>query len=115
MAPQPYQISVPEDRLSSLKTKLSLAEFPDELPDAGWDMGTPLKDMKRLVKAWEVWDWRSAEQKLNEGLEGKQFTTGVDVKGFGDLDVHFVWQRSEVKEAVPLLFVHGCGYFLFVY
>ncbi|TGO36390.1 hypothetical protein BHYA_0126g00160 [Botrytis hyacinthi] len=107
MSPQPFQISVPQAKIDTLKTKLSLAEFPDELENAEWDMGAPLSDVKRLAKAWEQWDWRVAEEKLNKKLEGAQFTTGVEVDGFGELDVHFVWQKSEVKGAVPLLFVHG--------
>ncbi|KAA8563793.1 hypothetical protein MFRU_024g00240 [Monilinia fructicola] len=111
MAPLPFQISISQSQIDTLKTKLSLAQFPDELPDAQWDMGVPLQEMKRLVKAWEAWDWRLAEEKLNRSLDGSQgaaqFTTGVEVDGFGELDVHFVWQRSEVKGAIPLLFVHG--------
>ncbi|KAF7926247.1 uncharacterized protein EAE98_006542 [Botrytis deweyae] len=107
MSPQPFQIAVPQAKIDTLKTKLSLAEFPDELDNAEWDMGAPLSDVKRLAKAWEQWDWRVAEEKLNKKLEGTQFTTGVEVDGFGELDVHFVWQKSEVKGAVPLLFVHG--------
>ncbi|KAF7897871.1 uncharacterized protein EAF01_008837 [Botrytis porri] len=107
MSPQPFKISIPQAKIDTLKTKLSLAEFPDELDSAEWDMGVPLSDMKRLTKAWEKWDWRVAEKDLNRKLEGAQFTTGVEVDGFGELDVHFVWQKSEVVGAVPLLFVHG--------
>lgn len=107
MSPTPFKISVPQSKIDTLKTKLSLVEFPDELSDAEWDMGVPLDSMKRLTKAWEQWDWRVAEKKLNKTLEGAQFTTSVNVDGFGALDVHFIWQKSEVKEAVPLLFVHG--------
>jgi hypothetical protein len=108
MPPQPFQISISQDRIDALKTKLSFAQFPDELPDANWDLGVPLQEVKRLTKAWEEWDWRGAEERLNRT---PQFTTGVEVDGYGELDVHFVWQRSEVKEAIPLLFVHGCVYF----
>ncbi|KAI9650350.1 hypothetical protein NHQ30_000363 [Ciborinia camelliae] len=104
MPPQPFQISIPQSQIDTLKHKLSLAQFPDELADADWDMGVPLPKMKRLTKAWEAWDWRAAEEKLNRF---SQFTTGVQVDGFGELDVHFVWQKSEVKGAIPLLFVHG--------
>jgi hypothetical protein len=107
MAPEPYQISVPQSQIDSLKTKLSNATFPDELPSSGWDLGVPLADVKRLAKAWEQWDWREAESRLNRV---PQFHTPVNVNGFGDLDIHFVWQKSPVKEAIPLLFVHGCEF-----
>lgn len=104
MAPEPYTISVPQSKLDTLKTKLSLAEFPDELEGAKWDLGSPLSDIKRLTKAWEKWDWRKAEGRLNKV---PQYHTGVKVDGFDELDIHFVWQKSEVKNAIPLLFVHG--------
>jgi hypothetical protein len=35
------------------------------------------------------------------------FETRIEVEGFGELDIHFLHQKSEVKGAVPLLFVHG--------
>lgn len=106
MAPEPYTISISQEKIDTLKTKLSIAEFPDELSDAKWDLGTPLDDLQRLVKAWEKWDWRQAEERLNRTLP--QFHTGINVDGFGELDIHFVWQKSEVANAIPLLFVHGC-------
>ena len=105
--PTPFTISIPQQRLDALKAKLALAEFPDELENAQWDLGVPLADMKRLTKAWEEWDWRQAEEKLNRI---PQFRTGVKVDGFEVLDVHFVWQKSEIKSAIPLLFVHGCEF-----
>ncbi len=105
MTPEPYQISVPQKQIDALKTKLSLAQFPNELEESGWDLGVPLTDMKRLTKAWEQWDWRQAEEKLNET---PQYHIPISVDGFGELDIHFVWQKSSAKNAIPLLFVHGC-------
>ncbi len=107
MAPEPFQISVPQEKLDILRKKLSLAEFPDELDGSEWDLGAPLADVKRLTKAWENWDWRQAEERLNKL---PQFHTTISVDGFDPLDIHFVWQKSEVENAIPLLFVHGCKY-----
>lgn len=42
MTPQPYRIAVSQKKLDTLKTKLALAEFPDELDESEWDMGVPL-------------------------------------------------------------------------
>ncbi|EHK96927.1 putative epoxide hydrolase [Glarea lozoyensis 74030] len=102
--PLPFQISIPPSTLSTFKSKLLAAEFPDELQSSQWDMGVPLAEMKRLTKAFAEWDWRQAERELNLV---PQFVTPVEVEGFGGVDVHFVWERSEVEGAVPLLFVHG--------
>src|SRR5271163_2754429 len=102
----PYKIAVPQAKLDRLKQKLALADFPDELEDAGWDYGVPLADIKRLTAYWHNgYDWRKAEAELNETLP--QFTVDIQVEGFETLKIHFVHQKSEVKGAIPLLFAHG--------
>lgn len=102
----PYTVSVPDAKLQRLKQKLELADFPQhELEDAGWKYGAPLADIKRLAARWkDKFDWRSIEKDLNKL---PHFMTKIAVEGFGDLDIHFLHQESEVKGAIPLLFVHG--------
>lgn len=103
---KPYAISIAQSALDQVQQKLSLAIFPDELDEAGWDYGAPLADIRRLTAYWrEKYDWRKNEKQLNEL---PQYTTKVKVDEFGELDIHFVHQTSPVKNAVPLLFVHGC-------
>ena len=103
---EPYTISVSDDKLSSLAQKLSSTTFPDELDEAGWDYGAPLADIKRLVKYWqESYDWRKEEAKLNKL---PNYHTEIHVDGFETVDIHFVYQKSEVEDAIPLLFCHGC-------
>ena len=102
----PFQISVPDDALALLRRKLSDARFPDEIDGAGWDYGVPLSDLKRLVDKWkDTYDWRAHERELNKL---PMFTRDIEVEGFGVLNIHYVHQRSEVRGAIPLLFVHGC-------
>ncbi|EIM85821.1 alpha/beta-hydrolase [Stereum hirsutum FP-91666 SS1] len=102
----PFQISIPDDALSALKTRLSLTRFPDELDEAGWDYGAPLKDIQRLVAYWkDGYDWRKHEREMNEGL--RMFTRDVEVEGHGVLNVHYVHERSGVDGALPLFFSHG--------
>ncbi|TGO36777.1 hypothetical protein BHYA_0115g00280 [Botrytis hyacinthi] len=103
----PFNISIPRDKIDILQRKLSLATFPDELPSEStsrWDQGPPLSEIQRLTEKWKTWDWRSVENSLNEC---PQFTTKIDVNGFGELNIHFLHQESPVKNAIPLLFVHG--------
>ncbi|KAI1653180.1 alpha/beta-hydrolase [Daldinia decipiens] len=102
---KPYTIAIDEERLNDLKTRLSLAKFPDELDEAGWDMGSPLADVKRFVKYWqESYDWRKAEAELNSV---PHFVTDIQCDGFEPLAIHFIHVRSKVKGAIPLLFMHG--------
>ena len=105
-SPTPFQVNVPENRLHKLRAKLDVAEFPDELDAAGWDYGAPLADVKRLTSYWNSkFNWRKQEQEINKL---PNFQTSVKVDGFDTLKIHFIHQKSEVPNAIPLLFVHGC-------
>lgn len=107
MAETPFKIAVPDESILLLQQKLALTTLPDELDEAGWDYGAPLADVRRLVARWkDGYDWRKHEAQLNAELP--QFTRDIDVDGFGKLNIHYVHQKSDVAEAIPLLFVHGC-------
>ncbi|KAF3258379.1 hypothetical protein TWF192_000510 [Orbilia oligospora] len=104
---RPYKISVPQERIDLIKQKLDLANFPDELENSDWDLGTPLSEIKRLTKYWkEGFNWREVESRLNEV---PQFTTTIEVDGFEPLATHFVHVKCDVPgvKAIPLLFIHG--------
>ncbi|RDB18920.1 putative epoxide hydrolase [Hypsizygus marmoreus] len=102
----PFRISISDAEIDLLQKKLALATFPDELEDAGTSYGAPLADIRRLVNRWkEGYDWRKHEAALNAELP--QFTRDIDVDGFGTLNIHYVHKKSEVTDAIPLLFVHG--------
>ncbi|KAI0366949.1 alpha/beta-hydrolase [Pilatotrama ljubarskyi] len=108
---KPFTLDVPDADLELLKKKLELVRFPDELQNADWQYGVPLADIKRLTAHWrDSFDWRKTEAEINKL---PQFTTDIEVDGFGTLNVHYVHQKSSVQNAVPLLFVHGWpGHFL---
>jgi hypothetical protein len=103
----PFKISIPESALTSLKAKLDASTFPEEVDFSDdWKYGTILSDMKRLTKYWrDSFDWRAQEKKLNDTLP--QFTTKVEVDGFGELGMHFVHKKSAKAGSIPLLFCHG--------
>lgn len=112
MEPQPFQTSIPDSPIADLQTRLSLVIFPSELDDADWDYGVPLADIERLTSYWkDKPDWRKVEKHLNETLS--QFTTKVTADGFETLIIHFVHQRSEITNTIPLLFIHECIFKLF--
>ncbi|KAK7045805.1 hypothetical protein VNI00_007208 [Paramarasmius palmivorus] len=101
-----FKIAVPDEAINLLKKKLELTRLPDEIDDAGWDYGAPLADIRRLVARWkDGYDWRKHEKALNEELP--QFTRDIEVEGQGVLSIHYVYKKSSVKNAIPLLFVHG--------
>ncbi|KAI1794412.1 epoxide hydrolase [Ganoderma leucocontextum] len=108
---KPFNLAIPDADIEHLQRALELARFPDELDGAGWDYGAPLADVKRLVAHWKSgFDWRKAEVEINKL---PMSTRDIEVDGFGTLNVHYVHQVSDVKGAIPLLFVHGWpGHFL---
>lgn len=102
---QPYTINVADSAIEDLKQRLAIAKFPDELDDAGWDLGAPLSDIKRLTAYWrDSYDWRKSEQKLNTL---PHFQTQIEVDNFDPLTIHYLHQKSPIPTAIPLLYVHG--------
>ena len=103
---QSFKITIPDDALALLKRKLDDTCLPDEVKAAEWAYGVPLADIKRLLSRWkDGYEWRTHERELNTL---PMFTRPIAVDGFGELNLHYVHQRSTVKGAIPLHFVHGC-------
>ncbi|KAF4975211.1 hypothetical protein FZEAL_7968 [Fusarium zealandicum] len=101
-----FKIEVPDSAIVSLKEKLRNASFTNEVDFSDdWAYGAPLSDVKRLAAYWsDGFDWRAQEAKLNEL---PQFTTNVPVDNYGDIQVHFLHQKSTKPDSIPLLFCHG--------
>ena len=108
-SPEPYKIHVADASIEKLKRRLEDTDYPDELDtEDQWRYGAPLSDVKRLAQHWGTgFDWRKSEAEINEL---PNYRKKVSVDGFGDIDIHFVWQKSEVEGAIPLLFCHGCEF-----
>lgn len=105
--PEPFTITIPEEQLTDLRVRLSAARVvPDDVapgdrdPNGSWSYGTDRSVLKDFVQYWlEVYDWRAHEAKINELAH---FT--MPVLG---LQMHFIHERSQVADAIPLLLVHG--------
>ncbi|KAJ9656381.1 hypothetical protein H2198_004959 [Neophaeococcomyces mojaviensis] len=104
---RPYKINVPEAKIARLKQKLAVTDLPLQIEGLpAWQQGVPLSEAKRMLDYWlNDYDWRKTEAELNNNLP--QFTTDITVDGFDTYTVHFVHQESKVKDAIPLLFLHG--------
>ena len=62
-------------------------------------------NLKYLVHHWrDEYDWRKFEAHLNTF---HHFKTSVPVKGFEEINLHFLHHRSSRPDAIPLIFVHG--------
>lgn len=115
----PFSISVSDDVLLDLRTRLNLARFPKNLElsaETQWNYGTPTHTVQDLVEYWKTsFNWRKIENDINTKLP--QFKTPIDAEDpHGILTLHFVHKRSPKPNAIPLLFSHGWpGNFLEVF
>lgn len=105
---KPYTINISEKALVDLQERLRKTRYPDELEDAGVELGSPLRDVRRLATYWaETFDWRRAESELNQF---PHFTTRLQADGFEEMEIHFVHVRGETnggEPAIPLIWLHG--------
>ena len=104
---KPFKLAVADQALKFLNEKLNVATYFEEVEFSDdWSYGTPQSDIKRLAKYWaNGFDWKAQEAKINEL---PQFTTKVQINGFGGLQMHFVHKKSDKPDSIPLLFSHGC-------
>ena len=93
---KPFQIHVADELLDDLGARLHRTRWPDQVPGTGWEQGTELEWLRRLVSYWaDQFDWRAWETRLNA------------LDHFTWQDIHFVRQRATSGRGVPLILTHG--------
>ncbi|KAK7952995.1 epoxide hydrolase protein [Apiospora saccharicola] len=101
---KPYKIAVPQSEIEALNQRLRTSKIPHLFEDK-WERGPPAGDIQNITKYWkDEFSWSAFENRLNQL---PQYETTIDLDGFEPFQVHFIHQRSESKDAIPLLFVHG--------
>ncbi|MEQ8953616.1 MAG: epoxide hydrolase [Gammaproteobacteria bacterium] len=97
---QPFRIAVPDSAIVDLHQRLDNTRWPDQLPGTTWEYGTDRDYLRELASYWRnEFDWRSQETLLNQY---DQYTTEIE-----GLSLHFIHQRSDRADAIPLMIVHG--------
>jgi pimeloyl-ACP methyl ester carboxylesterase len=95
-----FKVSVPEEKLAWLKTRLRDARWPQTLAGTGWYYGPDAVAFRSLIEYWrDGYDWRAQEAHINRL---PQFSVLVEGQR-----LHFVHMRSANPKAVPLLLLHG--------
>ena len=93
---EPFRIHVADEVLNDLRARLRNARWPDQIPGIGWEQGTELDWLQRLVSYWaNEFDWRGWERRLNA------------FNHFTWEGLHFVYQRAPSGQGVPLILTHG--------
>lgn len=95
-----FSISVRDDVLSDLRTRIRNTRWPDQIPGIGWGQGTELGYLRRVLAYWaEEFDWRAREHELNAF---DQFRVELD-----GVRIHFVHARARHGAGIPLILTHG--------
>jgi hypothetical protein len=93
---EPFRIHVGDDIIENLRARLLQTRWPDQVPGIGWEQGTDLRWLQRLVSYWaREFDWRAYERRLNT------------LNHFIWEGVHFVHQRATSGRGIPLILTHG--------
>ena len=97
---KPFRISVADDVLNDLRSRLRHTRWPEAELVEDWSQGVPLDWIREICRYWaEEYDWRAREVRLNRF---PQFVTEID-----GLGVHFLHVRSPHPDAIPLILTHG--------
>ena len=97
---QPFKAHIPDRILIYLRRKLADAKWPDQLPGTSWEYGADIKKVHELATYWQKqYNWRAQEVVINQY---HQYTTEIDGQ-----QIHFIHERSDHPNAIPLLLIHG--------
>ncbi|HTE09808.1 MAG TPA: epoxide hydrolase [Chitinophagaceae bacterium] len=96
----PYKIHIEQSILDDLSKRLSLTRWTDELKNTGWELGTDKEWLQQLCAYWQTgFDWRKQEAQLNTFSHYQATINGTGI--------HFIHQKSNAPNAIPLLLTHG--------
>ena len=95
-----YKITISDESIEDLATRLRATRWPAAMNADIWDDGASLTFMRRLVEHWSNrFDWRAQEARLNRL---PQYMTTVDRQ-----DLHFIHQPGNGPSPMPLVLTHG--------
>jgi pimeloyl-ACP methyl ester carboxylesterase len=98
VAIRPFNIDVPDEELTDLRSRINATRWPDRETDAS--QGVQLATIQALASYWGTeYDWRKFEERF-KALP--HFMTDID-----GVDIHFIHVRSDHEDALPLVVTHG--------
>jgi pimeloyl-ACP methyl ester carboxylesterase len=109
--PKPYTINV--DPAVIEETRLKVTKFRETQPiDApAWFDGPPTSKVNAVAKYWaEDYDWAKKQDEINKNFTHFYTTVpspGGKYQSNESMDLHFIHERSEREDAIPILLLHG--------
>ncbi|KAI1324461.1 alpha/beta-hydrolase [Xylariaceae sp. FL0255] len=112
-APVPFQASVDPGFVNTTLLKVSLYRPSIDLLDevainSGWTEGPPEANMTALAEYWSShYNWYKVQDEIN----GNFSHFAITIPGAGNYNhpvrLHFLHERSDASDAIPLLLIHG--------
>jgi pimeloyl-ACP methyl ester carboxylesterase len=100
MTVESFRVRVPQEILDDLQERLARTRWPDEIMGSGWDYGTNLDYLKRLIAYWQNgFDWRAQEKAINAFSHYRAVVDGCGI--------HFIHEQNRGKNPLPLILLHG--------
>ncbi|KAK7184088.1 hypothetical protein PSPO01_09794 [Paraphaeosphaeria sporulosa] len=109
--PKPFTVDVDPAVIEEIRVKASKFRQTEPIDAPAWFDGAPTSEINAIAKYWaEDYDWSKVQDGINKNFT--HFYTTVPSPGgnYGSnesLDLHFIHQRSDRDDAIPILFLHG--------
>ncbi len=95
MAPEPFEISIPDRVLDDLVERLGRTRWPSQPGDQGWELGVDIPYLRALCEHWGgPYRWRRLEDRLNR------------LDNFRWEGIHLIRRRAD-GEGLPVMLIHG--------
>ncbi len=95
---RPFRFRAAEEELDDLRERLARTRFAPPAPGDTWDYGVPQTYLRSMVEAWQAFDWRAVEDRINGH---PNYLAEIDGQ-----PVHFIHVRAKAEGATPLLLAH---------
>jgi pimeloyl-ACP methyl ester carboxylesterase len=100
MTPEPFKISIPEERLDEMRRRLKATAWPGDFGNKEWTYGVEEDWLRDMVRYWaNDYDWRKEEARMNAWPHFRVTIDGVPI--------HFIHIKSGKPGAIPLVLTHG--------
>ncbi len=108
-SPRPYTVNISPSLIESTRRKVSSFRPSLDIDEPAWTDGPPTSNITAIAQYWiQEYSWADVQTEINANFS--HYMTTVPPPGGSynrSLDIHFIHQRSERADAVPMLMLHG--------
>lgn len=107
--PQAYTVNVDPHFIEETRMKVSKFRNTEDVNTPAWFDGPSASEIESVARYWvEDYDWFEIQAGINANFSHFYTTVPSPSHYYNEsVDLHFIHQRSERKDAIPILFLHG--------